>query len=63
MAKKKCECGYVVQEGMRYCKACCTKMRRKLKRSGYLTPVPRQAKFRDLDARENRYETRNGIDE
>lgn len=60
---KKCEkgCGFKAEPGMKYCKVCLPKVRREMKESGYLTPVPRH-QHRPPGAEEDRNETRNGID-
>ena len=45
-----------------YCTKCKRELIARLERMGYLTPKPYVGKFRGQDAREDRHETKYGID-
>lgn len=62
---KKCEtgCGFKAEPGMKYCKVCLPKMKRKMREDGYLTSVPRHPRNRPPAAQEDRHETIYGIDD
>lgn len=61
---KMCErdCGYRAKSGSRFCKVCESKVLQEMKDDGYLQPKPFGRNFRNADARENRTETKHGID-
>jgi predicted amidophosphoribosyltransferase len=62
---KKCErCGSEAVSNLRYCKDCKKQVLKELRDCGYLEPKPfgHAGDKRPPEARENRYETKNGRD-
>lgn len=61
--RKKCErCASMARKGERFCEDCADIVLQELAEAGYLTPKPR-ARFRPLEAQEDRYATKFGVDD
>jgi hypothetical protein len=60
---KPCErCGKPSSEGFRFCQQCVKDIRKAMKDEGYLEREPYRP-YRSNEKKENRYETKNGVDE
>jgi hypothetical protein len=61
--EKRCpKCGRRTKKGWKYCHPCSRAVRRAMRDSGYLTPLPRTAEERTAEAMEDIAETRRGFD-